>query len=103
MASHEGLQAERKAMLAAGMEELSKDELLNRLDRLGYKISAAGSFSYFNGGNANRFPARSIYLIEKDSKLSFANINARRDQNFEALQQLRKSSFAIVAGRLYEL
>jgi hypothetical protein len=103
MASHEGLQAERKSMLAAGMEQLSKSELLNRLDRLGYKILAVDSFNYGNNGNANRYPARSIYIIEKDSKLSFANIDARRGENFKALQQLRYSSFAIVVGRLYEL
>jgi hypothetical protein len=42
---------------------------------------------------------------EIDSGLSFAHVDARRDENFRALQQLRfeGSLFAVVRGTLFEI
>jgi len=69
--------------------EMSKDELLSTLDNLGYKINKADTFNYFNSANEIHYKAKSCYIVEKDTGLSFANIAARRDNNFGALQNLR--------------
>jgi len=82
---------------------MDKKELLNTLDTLGYKISKQDSFNYYNSGNEVKYPAKSCYIVEKDSGLSFANIYARRDSNFRALQELRRNEEVIVKGRVWEL
>lgn len=100
---HEGLRAEVESMLAAGSTMISEGELLSELDRLGYSIHKGNSFNYFNSGNKFHWPARSCYIVEKGSSRSFAHVDARRDDNFKALQALRYSTFAVVNDRLWEL
>lgn len=100
---HEGLRAEVESMLAAGMTPLPKHDLIQELDRLGYSIYKEHSFNYYNTGNPNHWPARSCYIVEKGSSRSFAHIESRRDDNFKALQELRRSTFTVVNDRLWEL
>lgn len=97
------LEKEVIEMIRAGMAQVSYRELVSRLDALGYKIAGGPmSFDYFNGSNKYHYPARSCHVVEKDSGLSFANIGARRDSNFQALQAMRKTVFAVSRGRLVE-
>ncbi len=81
----------------------TKQELKNILDNLGYKISESDSFNYFNSANKDKWNARSCYIVEKDSGLSFANIYARRDANFKALQEFRYNANIIIKNRVYEI
>lgn len=97
------INAEINQMLNAGMAQLSLMEMFNKIDSLGYKIDKSMSFCYFNQGNANHWAAKSCYVVEKDTGLSFANINAREDENYKALQELRRSTFTLHKGRLWEI
>lgn len=90
-------------MLHCGMDLISVDCLSNALDALGYAIDRKMSFNYFNTGNERHYKARSIYIIEKDTRLSFAHVEAKRDKNFKSLQALRFGTFCFSAGRIWEL
>lgn len=81
----------------------NKEWLKNRLNELGYEIEESSSFNYTNNLNHGKtWKARACYIVESDSKLGFANVNARRDKNFKLLQEFRQNEFEI-AGRIYEL
>ena len=82
---------------------MGKNEFLSLLDSLGYQIAQNMSFNYRNRLNAEAYDARSICIVEKDTGLSFANIHARRDRDFEALQLLRRTETVVVRGRVWEL
>jgi len=81
----------------------TKEQLVFDLAQLGYKIEEESSFNYYNTANEDKWLARSCYIIEIDTRLSFANINARRDDNFKKLQALRTERDYIINGRRYEL
>ena len=85
------------------MDHWTKNELLKELDRLGYEIDLSLSFNYINNLNRKSYKARSIYIREADTGLSFANIYARRDVNFKALQDIRFRVEVIERGRTWEL
>ena len=85
------------------MERWTRHELLQELDRLGYKIDEKNCFTYTNNMNGKSYPARAIYIVEKDSGLCFANIYARRDANFDALQDIRYRVEVINNGKVWEL
>jgi len=99
----EGDTHEAFVMIHAGMQLLTTEEVTNRLHQLGYKISPQNSFNYFNSGNERHYKARSCYIVEEDTGLSFANIEARRDNHFKELQTFRRYSFGWEDGRIWEL
>jgi hypothetical protein len=81
-----------------------------RLAELGYRLDRSADCSsrarYVSGPNAGEsYPATTTGVREIDSGLSFAHVDARRDENFHALQQLRfeGSLFAVVRGALFEI
>ena len=76
------------------------DKLLNDL---GYKIKS--SFNYKNNFNhGQNYLAKSCYIVEKDTGISFAHYkDARRDNNFIKLQELRSGEEFMVGNRVYEL
>ena len=84
-------------------ETMTKDELLSELDKLGYEIDKSMSFNYMNCSNGESYKAKACYIVEKDTKLSFSNIDARKDNNFERLQELRFWIEVTHKGRIYEL
>lgn len=85
-------------------KKVSKKWLDNELKSLGYRISKTNSFNYYNGYNDFKYEARACYIVEIDSGLSFANVNARRDINFKALQEFRyNNSYLEIKGRIYEI
>jgi signal recognition particle subunit SEC65 len=84
------------------MKKISKSQLVSKLKKLGYKIEEESSFNYFNIANEEHWKARSCYIIEIDTGLSFANVNARRDNDFNKLQEFRDED-VIINGRRYEL
>lgn len=87
-----------------GLEKVTKTELNRRLSELGYCIDEKSSFNYQNSYNPGEsWPARSCYIVEKDTGLGFSNIHARKDANFEKLQEMRRQGGFNVNGRIYEL
>lgn len=74
------------------MEIMTIFEALKLISRLGYQIDKSSSFSYTNNLNASgTYKARSLYLVQKDDKVSAFNVDARRDENFKKLQEFRRN------------
>lgn len=86
------------------MEAISttKRDLTKQLAAIGYRIDERCSFNYRNNYNAEKYDARSVYLVEADTGIGFANIKARRDANFHKLQAMRGNNY-LIKGRIYEL
>jgi len=91
-----------EAMKAAGMEPISSNELLARIEPLGYSISKALSFCYTNTLNGTPYLAKSVYIQCSKTKKSFANTESVRD-NLPALQEIRRNCFVFENGRIWEL
>lgn len=92
--------AEHERLISLGLEPLTWDQVLARLNRIGY--SARIDFRYFNRGNPKHYPAASIAIIDKTTGKSFANVDADRT-NLKALQEIRKNVTCLVNGRIAEL
>lgn len=81
----------------------TKNWIASRLSELGYKIDEESSFNYTNNlNNGKTWKARACYIVQKDDGLGFANVKARRDDNFNLLQTFRQNEYEI-NGRIYEL
>jgi hypothetical protein len=86
------------------MKITSKAELVQTLADLGYRINEAHSFTYTNSANPGPpYQARAVAIVEFDTGLSFANVGARRDSNFKALQNMRRTADVRIYGKVYEL
>lgn len=70
---------------------------LSTIDNLGYTINKDDTFTYNRDGKR----IKSFYIVEKDSGLSFANIDARRDENFKSFQELRYNFSGEIVYRGY--
>ena len=92
---------EVKHLIDGGMTQLDKEEFLNILSSLGYKT--VESFNYINSSNEITYKAKGFRIIEKDTGLSFANVDARKDDNLRKLQEMRFSSFVYSNDRIWEL
>lgn len=98
-------QHEIDRLLNSGCSKVSYNELKDILKSLGYEIEAESSFNYINTANEITYKAKSCYIVESDTGLSFANIEARKDENFKELQRLRRSGLFAVTnhGAITEL
>lgn len=85
------------------MRTMTKAELVNDLADMGYKIQSG--FNYTNNLNSGpSYKARSNYIVEADTGISFAHYaDARRDDNFKALQAYRFEGDILINGIVYEL
>lgn len=94
----------------SGRHPVTVREMNERLAQLGYKLDRSRdcpcNSRYITGPHAGEsYPAVTTGVREIDSGLSFAHVDARRDENFEALQKLRleDSLFAVTRGRILEI
>lgn len=86
------------------MKTMSSNTFLKAIQELNYTVNASQSFHYTNNLNpGNPVKARSVRIIEADTKRSYANVNARRDANFEALQNLRKNHVVKKGDIIWEI
>ena len=99
----EGTNREYEEMLKAGCTPYSWAELLNAISALGYALDRTLGFVYNNMSNKNKYRAKSIGIIEADTKLHFSHLEARRDENYKRLQELRVDAVCIYGGRIVEL
>lgn len=95
------LQREISRRKAVGGVLMSKADFVNKLSHLGYLLEEDNS--YFQNiqivqgtGEGESYPGVSMSIVEQDTGLSFANENARKDENFRTLQQLRSTEPYIV-------
>jgi len=93
-----------------GCEPKTLRQVIGVLADLGYKLDRTldckSDNRYLTGEDAGKsYPAINAYVVECDSGLSFADVAARRDENFRRLQELRKSDelYAVIRGRILEI
>ena len=49
------------------------------------------------------YPYLGLYPVQADDRVSAWNVDARRDNNYQAFRTLRNSLFAVVQGRIVEV
>lgn len=93
-----------------GCEPKTLRQVIDVLAGLGYELDRSldckGDNLYLTGELVGKsYPAINAYVVECDSGLSFANVAARRDENFRRLQELRRSGelYAVIRGRILEI
>jgi len=86
------------------------EQISARLAELGYELDRAMdchcASRYMTGPRAGQsYPCITTGIRERDTKLSFANVDARRDANFRQLQDIRRegSLFAVLRGAILSL
>ena len=93
---------EINSYLEFGCELISLDELKNRLDIIGYKISNEDSFNYINTSNEFTYRARSIYVSDKVGNIGAYNIYSKNRDNLHLLQEMRNNCVCVSKNRIYE-
>lgn len=104
------LQAEIDHLVSNGSKQVSFEEMASMLKQLGYKISKKdGCYSrnrHMTGPCAGRsYPAFNLYVTEASSGLGASNVDARRDDNYKKMQEIRfnESFFSVAHGVIYKL
>lgn len=92
-------------LISQGYKFVTPYELGIMLDEIGYKIqkgmNCIGISRYMTGEMAGiSFKENNLYIVEKDTGISFAHVNARKDANFKKLQELRQNTFSISRGNI---
>lgn len=96
---------ERARLINAGMQEITKNELLQHLERLNYKIDEYMCNSYYNTGNEQHYLAKSISYQDKKTKQSYAHFEQAfsNHENQAELQKIRMNNFCFVNGVIWDL
>ena len=91
-----------------GQRHLSFQAFKEAYAQIGYKFDRSsdckGIARYMTGERAGvGYPCLSLYPIQIDNGLSAWNVDARRDNNYQAFKVLRNSLFAVIQGRIVEV
>lgn len=104
------LDTELARRAAHGLFPRTIKQVSEALAFIGYKLDRSLDCSHVariisGDGEGNTYPATSTSIKESDTGLSFSNVDARRDQNFKALQAMRLEGilFAVVNGKILEI
>lgn len=94
--------------IASGARQLSVAQFKAEFAALGYRFDAGMACKslarYMTGPRAGEtYPANSWHPVQADNGLSAWNVDARRDDNFKALQKLRNEIFVVHAGYIIEV
>lgn len=94
--------------LDSDMRQLSIAQLDTELARLGYRrdrsMHCASIARWMTGPRAGKsYPCVTFGVVEADTGLSAFNVNARRDDQFKALQQLRQYAYSVSRGAIIEV
>lgn len=87
-----------------GVPEYSLAGIKTELARLGYRLDreldCLSTTTWMSGPREGKsYPVITTGITEIDTGLSFAHVKARRDDNFRALQKLRKAGAYVVLKR----
>lgn len=95
------LATEVKHSLEHGMRQVSMPALDAELQALGYKRTPGSQCACVarNMTTGNTYPCVTWGVQEIDTGMSACHYMARRDANFERLQELRFSTFAVARGQ----
>jgi len=99
-------EATRRA--AFGARQLTVNQFKAEFAALGYRFDATMACKsiarYMTGPHAGEtYPANAWCPVQSDNGVSAWNVDARRDDNFKALQKLRNEVFAVHAGHVIEV
>lgn len=102
------LQQEINARLADGWDQVTLREYLERFKAIGYTFDrscdCASTARYLTGERqGHTYPYLALYPLQADNRLSAWNVEARRDENYEAFKRLRNTLFAVSRGRVVEI
>jgi hypothetical protein len=104
------VQAEVARRKARGFSPTTVAGMKAALAEIGYKIDRSmdchSMNRYVSGEFAGQsYPAVNTGVVEADSGLSFAHVDARRDTNFKTLQRMRfnEELYVVVRGRILEI
>lgn len=94
--------------IVSGARQVSVAQFKAEFAALGYRFDASMACKslarYMTGPRAGEtYPSNSWYPIQADDGLSAFHVDARRDYNFKALQNLRNEIFAVHAGYIIEV
>ena len=93
---------------STGQTQVSFKAFKQAYEELGYifdrSCDVRSIARYVTGERAGKsYPYLGLYPLQKDNRLSAWNVDARRDENYNAFRVLRGSIFAIVQNRIVEL
>ncbi|MTJ93930.1 MAG: hypothetical protein F8N36_13890 [Desulfovibrio sp.] len=104
------LDDEIAARAVRGQSPSTISHIASTLASIGYELDRSmdcRSFSrWMTGPRAGHsYPCITTGIRETDTKLSFCNVDARRDEKFNTLQNLRRSGnlFAVTRGAILDL
>lgn len=94
--------------IAQGHKQVSFDQFKAEYAAIGYTFDRTSDVRsiarYMTGERAGQsYPYLGLYPVQADNRLSAWNVDARRDDNYQAFRALRHSLFAIVQGRIVEV
>lgn len=97
-----GLNVEIESSLHAGMRQVTLRELDAELKALGYQraLDMRASCIAKNMDTGNTYPCVTYGVSEVDTGMSAFHVNARRDERFKALQELRRWTFVVQRGAI---
>ena len=107
-ANDNGLSVELAHRKSVGKHPVTVNQMEATLNAIGYTLDrnkdCYSQDRYIAGDRAGEsFPAINTGVKEFDTGLSAWNVDARRDNNFKALQELRESLFAVVRGKILQI
>lgn len=95
-------------MVSTGMRAVTLSEAEYELALLGYELDrsmdARCRAKWMTGALAGEtYPTTTTCIRQCDDKLSAFNADARRDANYTALRELRRTTFVVSRGGIIEL
>lgn len=93
-------------MDAQGSKRLTIAGIARQLKAIGYRLNRSMDCrSICQRSTGETYPTITTGIVEADTGLSFANVNARRDANFRALQDMRynETFYAIHKDAIFSL
>lgn len=95
----------RKILISQGMEEISKDELIEKLTEIGYIIVKSDCHKYYNNMNQHNYNAISMSYNVKGTRTSYAHFEQRykNAENLEKLQKIRQNYFVFDGKNIWDL
>lgn len=101
----DALDQEIAHLIAHGCERLTVEQFAKRFEALGYKLDRTmdcrAPARYLETGRS--YPCCTTGLKEADTGMSAFHYQARRDNNFKAMQALRGKIFAVSLGAILEV
>jgi len=90
-----------------GSKKVTVAQLRAMIRKIGYRfnphMSCKSLARYMTGERAGEsYPSNALYPVQIDDGRSYANVDARRDANFERLKEIRNTYYAVHGGYIYE-